>query len=182
MAGPVKTDGGSTWQNLPTTNITEARAVAIVTAKYGIKTGAGFRKWYDAARKKDPQITPAQAVDAYITGTAISGGIAAAGGAVGQLPGAAAKGAETAVSNLSPGGSSPACALRVPAIGVFGGQCIISKTALRALVGGLVLTGAGVVGITGAVILAAYGLNSTQAGQALKKSAGTVAKVAAVAG
>jgi hypothetical protein len=170
------------WQDKPTTSISEARAVALVTAKYGPKVGAAFKKWYDAARKKDPAITPRQATVAFLAAYSLGNGIAAVGGVVGQVPGAAAKGAEKAVQDLSPGGASPACALHVPAVGPFGGWCVISKTALRGLVGGLVLVGAGAVGIAGVVVLAAHGLDSTQAGQALKKSGATVAKVAAVAG
>src|SRR6185437_8915420 len=141
---------GTGWQNAPTTKVTEARAVATVTAKYGPKIGAQFKKWYDAALKQDPNLTPSQAVDVFITAQAIGGGAAAAGGVLGQVPGAVAKGAE----NLSPGGSSPACALHVPGFGPFGGWCVISKTALRGLVGGLVLLGAGAVGLVGVVVLA----------------------------
>lgn len=171
MAGPNLQDAAGTgWQNAPTTKTTEARAVATVTAKYGPKIGLQFKKWYDAALVQDPNLTPSQAVDAFITAQAIGGGAAAAGGLLGQVPGAVAKGAE----NLSPGGSSPACALHVPGFLVFPGWCVISKTALRALVGGTVGLAAGVVGLVGIVVLASHGLNNTQAGTALSKSSGAV--------
>jgi hypothetical protein len=172
----------ATWQESPTTNATEARAVAAVTLKYGVKVGAAFKKWYDAARKKDPSITPDEAVATYITGASLSSGIGQAAGVVTSVPAAAAKGAEEAVSNLSPGGSSPACALHVPSVAGFGGWCVISKTALRGGFGGLVLAAAGIVGLVGVVVLAAHGMDSTRAGQALTKSAGAVKDAAAVAG
>ena len=153
--------------------------MAIVTAKYGVKAGLAFKKWYDAARKKDPQITPNQATVAWVAAYVVGQGVAQVGQLVGSgVPRAAAKAAES----LAPGGSSAACALHVPSFGPFGGWCSLSKTALRATLGGLVLVGAGAVGITGVVILAAHGLDNTQAGAALKKSGAAVAKVAAVAG
>lgn len=180
MPGPVKTTtGGAGWQDQPTTNATEARAIALVVAKYGVTAGAAFKKWYDAARKKDPGITPSQAATAWVAAYTLAKGVGTVGQFVGSsVPSAAAKAAES----LSPGGSSAACALHVPSFGGFGGWCVISKTGLRAAVGGLVLVGAGVVGIAAAVILAAHGLDSTQAGTALKKSGTAVKGAAAVAG
>lgn len=180
MPGPIKTTtGGTGWQDQPTTNATEARTVAIVTAKYGVSAGLAFKKWYDAARKKDPAITPNQAATAWVAAYALGKGIGTVGQFVGSgVPNAAAKAAES----LLPGGSSGACALHIPSFWVFPGWCVISKTALRATVGGLVLVGAGAVGITGVVILAAHGLDNTQAGAALKKSGSAVKGAAAVAG
>lgn len=166
----LQDSAGTGWQNAPSTKVTEARAVATVTAKYGPAIGLKFKKWYDAALVQDPNLTPNQAVTAFITAQAIGGGTAAAGGLLGQVPGAVAKAAE----NLSPGGSSPACALHIPGFLTFPGWCVISKTALRGLVGGTVLAGAGVVGLVGIVVLASHGLNNTQAGAALSKSGGAV--------
>lgn len=176
MAGPIKTGQGTSWQDSPTTTATEARAVGIVAAKYGVKAGAAFRKWYDAARKKDPAITPNQATTAWVAAYVLGKGISATGQLVGSgVPKAAASAAES----VAPGGSSPACALHVPAFGPFGGWCVISRTALRGLVGGLALVGAGAVGLVGAVVLASHGLNSTQAGQALQRSGSAVKSAAA---
>lgn len=180
MAGPTKdTTGGAGWQDQPTTNVTEARAVAVVAAKYGVKAAAQFKTWYDAARKKDPAITPNQATTAWVAAYVVGKGVSATGQLVASgVPNAAAKAAES----LAPGGSSAACALHIPSFGPFGGWCVISKTALRATVGGLMLVGAGAVGITAVIILAAHGLDSTQAGQALRKSGAAVKGAAAVLG
>lgn len=153
--------------------------MALVSAKYGVKAGAAFKKWYDEARRKDPKITPRQAIVAWVAAYAVGKDVAAVGTFVGNdVPRAAARAAES----LAPGGNSDACALHIPKFAFFPGWCVISKTALRGLVGGLVLVGAGAVGITGVVILAAHGLDNTQAGAALKKSGAAVKGAAAVAG
>jgi hypothetical protein len=64
------------WQNLPTTDASEAYTVQLVTQKYGATIGAQFKQWYDGARQQDPAITPSQAVAAFLLGDTTSVGLA----------------------------------------------------------------------------------------------------------
>lgn len=184
------------WQDQPTTDQSEAQAIAIVTKAYGAKVGTAFKKWYDAARKKDPKITPNQAAVVFLVGYDVATGTGKTASfltgspykvsnpATGTIssgsegPGVAQAAANAAESLYRPGGGSDACALHVPSFWLFPGWCIMSKTALRATIGGLVLAGAGLMGITSVIVLAAYGLGHTSSGRALTSSAKAVGKVA----
>lgn len=79
---PVGQTGSSLpsgWQNQPTNSASFAAAVAIVDQHYGTKVANAFQAWYAAAWKKDPKITPSQAVVAFIVGYDVSGGVAKLG-------------------------------------------------------------------------------------------------------
>ena len=185
------------WQNLPTTDASEAVTVAVVQQKYGAQVGGYFKQWYDAARKKDPGITPNQAAVTFVAGYAVAkgtgrlaafltGGTAniSAGninlGSVSQGPGvaqAAAKAAESLYPS-SPGGSSSACALHIPGFSAgpvnWGGWCVISKTALRAFVGGSLMVAGGIIGLAGTIIAASHAFSNTSTGRGVV-AAGTSA-------
>lgn len=150
------------WQNSPTTDATEAETVAIVTKKYGDKTGKAFKAWYDAARKTDPNITPQQAAVVFLAGYVVSRGVAKTANVVtggtakvssgGQnlgtfsgdgVPQAAAKGAENVVKGPLSG---------LAAIGAFFNALGDPNTWIRVtkvVVGGVLLI-VGLVHITGA--------------------------------
>jgi hypothetical protein len=163
--------------------------VACYAALFGSRLGAKYSTGYKAFAASHPQLSAQQAAvgyEAQITLSGIATGLGAAlsgtGKAQTQVASGAAAGAEAIGAEFSPGGSSAACALHFPGVAGVGSFCIISKTALRALLGGLVLGGAGVIGITAAVVLAAYGLGHTKAGQALQQSGATVARAGAAVG
>ena len=165
---------------------TRAEQLAYYAAAIKAKQGATYSAGYLAYAAAHPTLTPLLAARAYELTVALSGlkkglstAVTGTGKAETQIITGAAKGAE---SLYSPGGASDACALQFPGIAGVGKFCLISKTALRALVGGLVLGGAGAVGITAAVVLAAYGLGHTKSGQALQQSGAAVAKGAAAVG
>ena len=54
-----------------------------------------------------------------------------------------------------------------PAAGKGGGACLFSKGEARALLGGLMMVGGGIVGVVGLAVLVASGLGGTKAGQAV---------------
>lgn len=186
MAGPIKVGD-------PGANI--AQVTAEIAKLYGEANAAKFTTWYNSLHGS---LTPSAAGSAWVLAMQVGGSLSKAlnlltGGtaklgnsATGTIssasgpgvPQAAAKGAE----QLAPGGTSPACALHIPSFAGFGGWCIISKTALRGGVGGLVLAGAGIVGAVAVVILASHGLHNTAAGAALSRSGGAVKGAAAAAG
>jgi len=166
---------------------TRAEQLAYYAAAIKAKQGATYANGYLAWASAHPTVSPLQAARAYELTVALSGlkkGLTAAGTGVGTATTQIVKGAAQGAESLygSPGGASSACALQFPGIAGIGKFCIVSKTALRAIVGGLVLGGAGAVGITAAVVLAAYGLGHTKSGQALQQSGAAVAKGAAAVG
>jgi len=165
---------------------TRAEQLAYYAAGIKAKQGATYSNGYLAYAAAHPTLTPLAAARAYEVTVALQGlkkGLGAATTGAATAESQAIKGAVAGANSLySPGGASAACALQFPGIAGIGKFCVLSDTALRATVGGLVLAGAGVIGITAAVVLAAYGLGHTKSGQALQQSAGAVAKGAAVAG
>lgn len=64
------------------------------------------------------------------------------------------------------------CALTLPLAG-----CVFEKSALRGLIGGLCLAGAGIVGLAAAVVLAASAFNHSGAGKAVTQSVAPVRAV-----
>jgi hypothetical protein len=92
--------------------------------------------------------------------TSVAGG--SAGGASGSTGGTSA--------TLTAADSSPDCLISFPSGKVLfltvGGQCILTKSEARAVIGSLIMFWGGVTLVVGAVILAAYGLKSTGAGRA----------------
>lgn len=91
----------SGWQNQPTTQATFNAAVALIDQQYGTAKANAFSTWYAAAWKKDPGLTPNQAVVTWVAQNALSTGISTTGTLVGSgVPNAAAAGAQTAVSKL----------------------------------------------------------------------------------
>lgn len=82
----------------------------------------------------------------------------------------------------SSSGCSDNCLLGNWNLHLFTLPCLITKPNARAIIGGLVLGAAGVTGIVGVLLMAKYGLENTQAGQALTKSAATAAKAGAFVG
>jgi Phage tail lysozyme len=86
--------------------------------------------------------------------------------------GAAGAGGAGTASNST----DPACAwgfsgsLVVTSVNI----CVVKKTTLRHLVGGLVLAGGGIVVMTGAIILAASAFNHSGAGRAVQQAAAVV--------
>jgi hypothetical protein len=151
------------WQDQPTTDQTEAQAVAIVRQYEGSKTANAFKTWYDGARKKDPSITPNQAVAAFLTGYAISGNLQATINALDKIPGAAATGAENAYKTLV---SNPLDFLRN--IAAFFDKLSQASTWLRIAE---FLLGAGLIIV---------GLAKLTAGTPVGKAAGNAAKAAAL--
>lgn len=71
-------NAGVDWKTLPTTDETEARAVALVAQKYGQDFAAKFKAWYDAARLQDPNITPTTAILVFVVGDTTAQGVAKA--------------------------------------------------------------------------------------------------------
>jgi hypothetical protein len=88
------------WQNLPTTTMSFNEMVNAVAAQYGSAEAAKFKPWYAAAWAKDKNITPLQAATAFLVGNTLQTGVGTAAGVTTGVPGAAAKGAETAVTNI----------------------------------------------------------------------------------
>ncbi len=135
------------WRSIQTTAASEAVTVWAIGQEYGATKGAAFKTWYDAAVKKDPAITPDQAVGAWLTGTLIGNGTAAAASTLGQVPAAAATGAENATNTLTTGPLSG-----LDAIGAFFNNLTNPNTWIRVakvVVGGVLLI-VGLVHITGA--------------------------------
>ncbi len=184
--------GGSSlpkgWQSLPTTDASEQESIQIVAAVYGNSIASKLQSWYDAARKKDPGITPNQAIGIFLVGADISvgltgptsvltgGTVTASNSATGALGsntnvgvGQAAVGAAASLYATSPGGSSSACALHLPGFSFgpvgWGGWCIISKTNLRAFLGGSLLVTGGLVGIVATVLAVGFAFSETKAGK-----------------
>lgn len=97
--------------------------------------------------------------------TGVPSGTAAAGAAA----------ATTAAATVVPG----TCVIPYPTLNLVvttvGGGCILSKSEARAVIGGLVLTGAGLLLIPGILILAASGFQHSGAAGAVR----TIARVAA---
>lgn len=92
----------SDWQDLPTTAASLSETIQVFAANWGSAYASAFQTWYEAAWKQDPNLTPNQAVAAYVTAHDITGGVGAATTALGKIPGSAAAGAENAVNNLTP--------------------------------------------------------------------------------
>lgn len=160
------------WQNLPTTEQSLEAAAAIIGREYGAAEGSAFQAWYRAAWAKDPSITPDQAAAAWVTGAALSGGVSAAGGLLGQVPAAAASALQgtTAVkgaNSVAAAVSNPLAFLRN--IGAFFDKLSEASTWLRI---GEFLLGAALVVV---------GVAKLASGTAAGRAAGKVAKVAALA-
>jgi hypothetical protein len=85
----------------PLTGFTDADTVAYIDSRLTAAQRAEFNTYYQAALNQDPSVTPFQAYEAWITGTALSTGIGTAGTALGQVPEAAAEGAAKAAAGLS---------------------------------------------------------------------------------
>ena len=180
------------WQSLPTTDDSEQAAVQIVDNAYGPKIAGYFKQWYDKARAKDPGITPNQAVAVFISGYDIatatgklasflsgssyqvtsgsgSSTVNLGGGSEGPGVAQAAASAAESLYASSPGGSSSACALHIPGFN-FGpvgwqGWCIISKTNLRAFLGGGLLVVGGLTGVVATVLAIGFAFSETKAGK-----------------
>lgn len=88
------------WMNQPTTQATFNQTVSIVSAQDGATKANQFKGWYQNAWATDSQITPNQAVADWLTGATIAAGTGSAATALGQIPGAAATGAENAANNI----------------------------------------------------------------------------------
>jgi len=73
-----------------------------------------------------------------------------------------------------------ACAWSFPGVstpvGQIGGFCVLTKTQVRAILGGLMIGAAGLVGFAGVAVLTVYGFSRTGAGKAVTQSAAAVAK------
>jgi hypothetical protein len=90
----------SGWQSQPTTQQSFEATVTLIEGEYGTEEADAFETWYQAAWKKDPSLTPDEAVTIWVTQETLSGGISQTGNLLGQIPGAAAEGAEKAVKSL----------------------------------------------------------------------------------
>jgi Lysozyme like domain len=93
------------------------------------------------------------------------------------LPAAAAPGTSATTTAVLASASSPTCALSVPIAG-----CLMQKSALRGLIGGLCLGAAGIVGLAAAVILAASAFEHSGAATAVTQSVAPVRTVVRAAG
>lgn len=155
----VITPGGapplqSGWQNRPTTSQTFAAAVAIVDEHYGTKVANDFQAWYQAVWARDRNITPSQAVVAFVAAYDVSGGIARLGNfvtggtatssnvATGTLSTASGPGIPQAAAKAAESLALPQWAL------VFGNFKGILTRALKIIFGGILII-AGVLKVTG---------------------------------
>jgi hypothetical protein len=101
VPGPNGTDLGDT----PIDTVGSAAfnaAVAAIGQEYGSAKAAAFRSWLTAAVAQDPTITPDEAISAWVTGTALSGGISAAAAVPVSTVEAAAQGAEKSLALTNP--------------------------------------------------------------------------------
>jgi hypothetical protein len=163
--------------------MTRAQYIAYVRQQFLAKGDTQAAQQWITFANGHPGLATSQLLNGFVAwelGHGLATALPKVADTLGKVPGAIA--AAAAAVPGGPGGSSAACALHFPGVAGIGSFCIISKTSLRAFIGGLVLTGAGAVGITAAVILAAYGLGHTKSGQAITQSAGAVAKAGAAAG
>ena len=105
----------------------------------------------------------------------------------GKWPATAPASAAGSVS-ASPGGSAgssgsadPSCAFALPQINLkvttVGGGCLVHKSTIRHVVGGLLITGGAGVGLVGVVLLAAFAFRVSGAQRAGQQIAGTISPV-----
>src|SRR5579859_2130484 len=76
------------WQDKPTTPASLNAAVQIIDEFYGGAAAEDFQAWYQAAWAKDKNLTPNQAVAAWVAGSAIAKNLKAATGVLAKTPGA----------------------------------------------------------------------------------------------
>jgi len=177
LATPAAAALPSGWQSKATTTASFNATVEIITEYLGDTDGETFRTWYTAAWKKDPSLTPDQALAIWVTGNTIGSNAAAVAAALGAIPQAAATGAEKAVANLGGGCQAPSLTGTVASAGTaWIGYlvCIIktdaAKFAIRAaqVALGLILVAVGTAHITHAI----------PAATAVAKKVGAVAALA----
>lgn len=89
------------WTNVATTTATFNAAVIAIQGQLGAAAAAEFRSWYTSAWAADRAITPNQAVAAWVTGSTLAQNLGATAGALGQIPQAAATGANNAYTGLN---------------------------------------------------------------------------------
>jgi hypothetical protein len=147
---PITGEGGTgglpaNWQNLPTTEQSLEEAVGLVDQKYGADLGAQFEAWYRQAWARAPRITPTQATIGWVAAADLGSGITATGVLVGQVPGAAAAGAEN-VANSPLGKATNAAWTAATAVPRFLSMLTSGNLWLRVgeVVAGLILLGIGV--------------------------------------
>lgn len=127
----------------------------------------------------DPKLVAQQLIGISIS----QGVVAGTGGTVSTLGNTVTDSVKAAIATF--GGSTSAdaaCAFGNWHISLPLGRsvqvpCLIPKTALRATVGVMMFTAAGLIGFAGIAVLTVYGLERTGAGKAVTSSAAAVAKV-----
>jgi hypothetical protein len=143
----------------------------------------GVGSGYSVAQLQDPAVNAAVAVNGSANGTNWSDWETYANGAYkaflsnGTTPDTAGlpAAATTAATLTSATTSGTACALSVPIAG-----CILPKSALRGVIGGLCLGAAGIIGLAAMVILAASAFEHSGAAGVVAQTAGKVAPVGRV--
>lgn len=136
---------------------------------------------YSTAQLSDPTVNAAVAVNGSKNGTDWSAWATYASGAykafmntatTPNTSGLPASGTTAATLTSAGSASGSACALSVPLAG-----CIIPKSALRGILGGVCLAGAGIIALAAAVILAASAFDRSGAASAVTQSVAPVRAV-----
>lgn len=90
----------------------------------------------------------------------------------------------TAATVTAAATAASACLISTPSVNVLvttlGGGCLFTRSQARALIGGLMLTAAGIIGLAAAVIIAVGTLEKTGAASAVTQAAGNLAPVGKV--
>lgn len=90
------------WQDQPITPQSRQQMIQKLTPVWGPAQVKQFMDWLNTALKKDPGLTPNQAVGIYATQRSLGPGLGDAGNVLGEVPAAAAKGAEKSAAELTP--------------------------------------------------------------------------------
>jgi len=164
-----------------------------------LDTPGGVGAGHSVADLKDPFLNAALAVNGSKNGTNWASWETFANGAYkaflsgsttpdtasvpdGTLAGGTATG--TGGGTATATGAGTPCLLAWPSVSLavtsVGGGCIITKSAARAIVGGLLLGSAGILGIAALIILASSAFDQTGAGRAVVQAGETIAPAARV--
>lgn len=146
-----------------------------------LDTPGGKGAGYTVAQLQNPNTNARVAVLSSAGGTDWSAWATYGSGAYkaflsnGTTPDTSGLPAGTAAATLTAATTAATCALSVPIAG-----CILPKSALRGMIGGLCLAAAGVIGLAAAVILAASAFEHSGASSALTRTAEAVTPVGRV--
>lgn len=173
---------------------TRQAQLSCYAAGFASQWGSSYSAAFLAFAAKYPSYSPSALAKAYAVRVALAGlqkglttAVTGTATAQGQVIKGAVAGADKAAQDLtgqggSGSGTCDSCVIGKWDLTLFTLPCILTRTNLRAIIGGLMLGAAGVTGIVAVLLLGHYALNSTSAGKALTKSAATAGKAAAVFG